>query len=271
MNLYGYIVVLIATYSAVLLYADVDAAEDHYKTLGVKKKASDKEIKRAFRKLALKYHPDKNKEKDAEEKFLKIGKAYEILSDPEKRKKYDMYGDDGTGPEGSNAGGFQHAGGFQNADFNQFFKQFDEAMNSHRKGHHYKHHGNGGFRHFNTFGDSGSFFDFDSLFHDGDEDELFGSFQGNRRSQGGFGNHFGFNGGNFGHMFDDFFDGGNKYDRAHNSGHHHHFGNHHAHDNLHHNMHHNMHHHQFSQQRQQRCQKVTQRVGNQVITFTQCS
>ena len=68
---------------------------DYYKVLGVKKGASDKEIKSAFRKLARKYHPDVNKDdKRAEEKFKEINEAYEVLSDPEKRKKYEQFGSD---------------------------------------------------------------------------------------------------------------------------------------------------------------------------------
>ncbi|PIK49819.1 putative dnaJ-like subfamily B member 9 [Apostichopus japonicus] len=65
---------------------------NYYSLLGVEKTASDKEIKRAFRKLAVKYHPDKNKEPGAEEQFVEIAEAYEVLSDPEKRRQYDQVG-----------------------------------------------------------------------------------------------------------------------------------------------------------------------------------
>ncbi len=66
--------------------------QDYYKILGVDRNASQEEIKKAYRKLCRKYHPDVSKEPDAEEKFKLIGEAYEVLSDPEKRKKYDMLG-----------------------------------------------------------------------------------------------------------------------------------------------------------------------------------
>src|ERR1700748_3088215 len=67
--------------------------KDYYKTLGVDKKASQDDIKKAYRKLALKYHPDKNPgDKKAEEKFKEINEANDVLSDPVKRKKYDDLG-----------------------------------------------------------------------------------------------------------------------------------------------------------------------------------
>jgi molecular chaperone DnaJ len=66
--------------------------QDYYEVLGVPRNASDEEIKRAFRKLAFQYHPDRNKELSAEEKFKEINEAYQVLSDPEKRRRYDRYG-----------------------------------------------------------------------------------------------------------------------------------------------------------------------------------
>lgn len=70
--------------------------KDYYKTLGiVKGAASDEDIKKAYRKLALKFHPDKNKTPGSEEKFKEIAEAYEVLSDKKKREIYDRYGEEG--------------------------------------------------------------------------------------------------------------------------------------------------------------------------------
>src|SRR5207247_7920905 len=89
------------------------AYKDYYKTLGVPKNASTDDVKKAYRKLARQYHPDVNKKPDAEKKFKEINEAHEVLSDPEKRKRYDTVGPDweqfaqGRGrPSGT--GGFQY-------------------------------------------------------------------------------------------------------------------------------------------------------------------
>ncbi|KAK9290222.1 hypothetical protein L1049_008388 [Liquidambar formosana] len=76
---------------------------DPYKVLGVERNASQREIQKAFHKLSLQYHPDKNKDKGAQEKFEEINNAYELLSDDEKRKNYDLYGDE-KGSPGFDAG-----------------------------------------------------------------------------------------------------------------------------------------------------------------------
>lgn len=81
--------------------------KDYYKILGISKGASDDEIKKSYRKLALKYHPDKNKNPGAEERFKEVAEAYEVLSDKKKRDVYDQFGEEGLK---GNAGG-QHTGG----------------------------------------------------------------------------------------------------------------------------------------------------------------
>ncbi|HST68216.1 MAG TPA: molecular chaperone DnaJ [Solirubrobacterales bacterium] len=104
-------------------------ADELYKTLGVSKKATDEEIKKAYRKLARKYHPDRNPgDKEAEEKFKEISAAHDVLADPEKRKEYDAgasfggfggFGGGGQGPFGPGAG--QAGGGFGGIDFGDIF------------------------------------------------------------------------------------------------------------------------------------------------------
>lgn len=84
---------------------------DPYKVLGVDKSASQPEIQKAFHKLSLQYHPDKNKSKGAQEKFAEINNAYEILSDEEKRKNYDLYGDE-KGAPGFDVGSSGDHGGY---------------------------------------------------------------------------------------------------------------------------------------------------------------
>jgi molecular chaperone DnaJ len=87
----------------------VARSSDHYKTLGVDRKASQEDIKKAYRKLARKYHPDTNKEAGAEERFKQISEAYDVLGDPEKRKRYDRGG--GVFGSGNPFGGTGGAGG----------------------------------------------------------------------------------------------------------------------------------------------------------------
>ena len=96
----------------------------YYKNLGLNKGATDNEIKQAYRKLALKYHPDKNKDNAqvAEENFKKVAEAYDVLSDKQKREIYDSYGKRGL-EGGCGGGGFGGGPGFVNAEdiFRQFF------------------------------------------------------------------------------------------------------------------------------------------------------
>lgn len=91
------------------------AEKDFYQILGVSRSATPLEMKKSYRKLALEYHPDRNKSKESEEKFKEINRAYEILSDPAKRKQYDQFGSaafDGRGGAGGPGGPFGGAGPF---------------------------------------------------------------------------------------------------------------------------------------------------------------
>lgn len=142
---------------------------DYYETLGLKKDATHEEVRTAFRKLARKYHPDVAKDKKAaEEKFKEINEAYEVLSDAEKRKKYDAYGEHwehagagGPRPGGASAGGWQGFpggyasqggyGGSAGGDGVEFefggtgFSDFFEQMFGSRKGQAYSRGGGFGF------------------------------------------------------------------------------------------------------------------------------
>lgn len=116
--------------------------KDYYEILGVNKNSSNDEIKKAYRKLALQYHPDRNKSKEAEDKFKEINQAYEVLSDQQKRQMYDQMGRSafegsggGNGPYGAGGqGGFRQGpfsytyytnGGENNFDFGGFSDPFE--------------------------------------------------------------------------------------------------------------------------------------------------
>ena len=101
---------------------------DYYEVLGIKKEASADEIKKAYRKSAMKYHPDRNPgDKEAEEKFKEVGEAYEVLSDPDKKARYDQYGFAGVDPNfGAGAGGYGGAGFGGFGDFGDLGDIFGE-------------------------------------------------------------------------------------------------------------------------------------------------
>ncbi len=100
---------------------------DYYEVLGVSKSASDSEIKKSYRKLAMKYHPDRNPDdKEAITKFKEATEAYENLKDPQKRAAYDQYGHSGPSMGGGGFGG--HGGGFEGFDFNDIFSNFGDIF-----------------------------------------------------------------------------------------------------------------------------------------------
>lgn len=105
---------------------DKKMGKDYYEILEISKKATDEEIKKAYRKLALKYHPDKNKTPEAEEKFKLVAEAYEVLSDKKKRDIYDQFGEaglNGMPPGGGGPGGNAYNFSFH-GDPHQTFSQF---------------------------------------------------------------------------------------------------------------------------------------------------
>lgn len=113
--------------------------EDYYKTLGVDKSASKADLKKKYFELAKKFHPDVNKDKDAEKKFKEISEAYEILTDDNKRQMYDAHGHAGVDPNnfaGAGPGGFGGFGGagFQQVDPEEIFEMFGEMFSNRPRG-----------------------------------------------------------------------------------------------------------------------------------------
>ncbi|XP_078272825.1 dnaJ homolog subfamily B member 9-like [Rhinoraja longicauda] len=143
------------------------AKKDYYEILGVPKNASDRQIKKAFHKLAMKYHPDKNKDPNAEVKFREIAEAYEVLSDERQRKEYDQ-----MGHRFFNAGHGSHQTGSFNFKFDDFLKDFDFSHQAHHKKHfnaHFRAHQEAHNAHRFSFGDRQFPFGggmFDDMFED---------------------------------------------------------------------------------------------------------
>lgn len=102
----------------------MNGKKDYYELLGVGRSAGEDEIKKAYRKLALQHHPDRNQgDKRAEEAFKEISEAYSVLSDPQKRSQYDQFGHAAFGDGGPFAGGFDFSGGFEDV-FGDIFGEF---------------------------------------------------------------------------------------------------------------------------------------------------
>ncbi len=104
------------------------AKRDYYEILGLQKGATEAEIKKAYRKLALEYHPDKNKEAGAEEKFKEINEAYQVLSDTNKRQKYDQFGHSAFDPS-SGMGGNPFAGAYRTSGTGPFTYTYSTGEN----------------------------------------------------------------------------------------------------------------------------------------------
>ncbi|MBI3978722.1 MAG: molecular chaperone DnaJ [Chloroflexi bacterium] len=105
---------------------------DYYEVLGIGRSATEEEIKKAFRRLAFQYHPDRNRETDAEARFKEINEAYEVLADPEKRAQYDRFGHNGPQGIGAGTGDFSNFGGFGFGDIFEAF--FGGASTATRRG-----------------------------------------------------------------------------------------------------------------------------------------
>ena len=150
--------------------------KDYYEVLGINKNADDKAIKKAYRKLAKKYHPDINPgDANAEAKFKEVTEAYEILSNPEKRKLYDQFGHaafDGTG--GAQSGAYGNAGGFEGFEGFNGFNGFNGAGGFH--GGTYRTKNGNGYQEFH--------------FEGGDMGDIFENFFGGGFKKSGFQNDF---------------------------------------------------------------------------------
>jgi len=229
--------IIIAIITEIVLGGNTEK-KDYYELLGIKKTATDREIKKAFRKLAMKYHPDKNKDEGAEEKFKEIAEAYEVLSDDEKRKQYDQFGHQGNG------GGGGHGHGF-NFNFDDFFRNFDFNDDDFGggpfhfsfgggNGHPHAHHGH---PHHQQQQKRAGFFSFGDFFNDmdpfGPEEHAFGG------GDSFFGSHYR-------HSHHEEAGGYSYAARSHHDG-------------------------GGGGGGDGRCRTVTQRVGNMMTTYTQCS
>ncbi|XP_042259473.1 dnaJ homolog subfamily B member 9-like [Thunnus albacares] len=225
--------VLLLAVHVLLISEFILAKRDYYDILGVPKDASERQIKKAFHKLALKYHPDRNKGPDAEAKFREIAEAYETLSDDKRRREYDQLGhgpSPGEGHRGGGGGGSfnynnfnQH---FQSFNFDDLFKDYDSFGQRHQ--HHFHSHNQA---HQKRHSDS--------------------HFQAHREAMNRQRRQFQQGGAFGGGLFDDVFEDLEKMFSF--------------------NSHSSRTDSRFQSSGKQHCRTVTQRRGNMVTTFTDCS
>lgn len=232
--------------------AETNSEQSYYDILGVNKDATKHDIHKAFRQLAKKYHPDKNKDKGAQDEFIRIFKAYETLSDEKKRKEYDEQSSGRT----NQFNGWQTTSSMNDFDINEFFKQYEDQFLKHAQhfGHHqhrhYNQHQNYHHNHHDRFTFHGV--NLDDLFHDIDEDE-YNSF-GRLFEMSGH-NH------NLHESMDGTFGDGASY-----------FGTHfpsQIHDTIHHYQHQQS--HQSSNRGGYSCQTITRQVNGMIMTQTSCA
>ena len=172
----------ILLFTFLIIFAE--CGEDYYKLLGVKRTASKAEIKKAFKKLSLKYHPDKNKDnpKKAKEMFIKIANAYEVLSNDEKRKIYDQYGEEGI--KANEQGGGSNFN-FDNMGFEEIFSQFFGGGGGGGAKFEFNFGGgHGGKKKQSSSGFGGFGSIFDTIFGGGGDNGGFGGFQGGQYGGG---------------------------------------------------------------------------------------
>ncbi|XP_069012931.1 dnaJ homolog subfamily B member 9-like [Embiotoca jacksoni] len=224
--------VLVLAVHVLLIAEFILAKRDYYDILGVPRDAPERQIKKAFHKLALKYHPDRNKGPDAEAKFREIAEAYETLSDDKRRREYDQFGHDSTSGQGhrpGGGGGYNFKQHYQSFNFDDIFKDFDHFGQQQRHQHHFHSH---------SHNQAHQKRHFDSHFQAHRE-----AVNGQRRrfQQGGFG----------GGLFDDMFEDLEKMFSF--------------------NAHGSRTDGRFQGAGKQHCRTVTQRRGNMVTTFTDCS
>lgn len=224
--------VLLLAVNILLISEFILAKRDYYDILGVPRDATERQIKKAFHKLALKYHPDRNKGPDAEAKFREIAEAYETLSDDKRRREYDQFGhgsSSGEGHRGAGGGNYNFNQHYQSFNFDDIFKDFDTF--GHQKPHQH---------HFHSQNQAHQKRHFDSHFQAHREAV---NRQRRQAQQGGFG----------GGLFDDMFEDLEKMFsfNMHNTRTESRF--------------------QSSGTGRQHCRTVTQRRGNMVTTFTDCS